>query len=78
MVPSSGEHFDVERVVGTGPSAQVKVVATSLIVGAIFDYPAATQPEDAQIVNVRLTYDALTGIGTKTRYADFSARLRNG
>ena len=83
VAPSSdGAHFDVLRTVGTGASATTTVQATSLIVGAIFTYCNASgcgvQPEAATVVNIDLTYDAMVGLGTNTRHAEFSAMIRKG
>jgi prepilin-type N-terminal cleavage/methylation domain-containing protein len=78
VVPSaSGQHFDVLRTVGTGATQSTKVEATSLIVGAIFTY-GGVQPEQASVVNIDLSYDAILGRGTSIRHAEFSAMLRNG
>jgi hypothetical protein len=73
---STGEHFDVLRTVGLGPSAVTRTEARSLIVGAIFSYDAP-QPEDAHVVTVDLTYDALVGVGTNQRQAQATIELRN-
>lgn len=83
VAPSTdGTHFDVLRTVGSGASATTTVQATSLIVGAIFTYCNASgcgvQPEQATVVNIDLTYDAILGMGTSARHAEFSAMIRNG
>ncbi len=78
VVPSAdGQHFNVLRVVGTGSGATTTVEATSLIVGAIFTY-GGVQPEQATVVNIDLSYDAIVGLGTSIRHAQFTAMLRNG
>jgi prepilin-type N-terminal cleavage/methylation domain-containing protein len=78
VVPStSGQHYDVLRIVGTGSSATTKVEATSLIVGAIFGY-GGVQPEQASQVTIDLSYDAIINRGTSIRHAEFTAMLRNG
>lgn len=83
VAPSTdGSHFDVLRTVGSGSGATTTVEATSLIVGAIFTYCNSTtcgvQPEQATVVNIDLTYDAIVGMGTLPRHAEFSAMIRNG
>lgn len=83
VVPAAdGQHYDVVRTVGTGSSATTQVEATSLIVGAIFTYYDAqgntVQPEKATVVKIDLSYDAIVGIGTNIRHAEFTATIRNG
>lgn len=72
-------HFDVLRVTGNGLNGNVpttQMEATSLIVRTLFTYDATT-PSKATLVNLRMRYDAIVGIGTDIREAVFSARLRN-
>ena len=74
-----GEHYDVWRIQGNGEGDNVPVeqkIASSLIVQTLFTYNADV-PEDATVVDVRMQYDALIGVGNDTREANVSARLRN-
>ncbi|MCH9816083.1 MAG: type II secretion system GspH family protein [Actinomycetia bacterium] len=71
---ADGEHFDVWRETGSG---ETKLVASSLIVEALFEYDSAV-PQDASLVSIEMQYDARSGVGMDSRIATTSARVRNG
>lgn len=74
-----GIHYDVWRVQGSGENGNVQTeqrIASSLVVQTLFTYDAAT-PEEANAVTATMQYDALVGVGTDTREATVTARLRN-
>lgn len=70
-----GEHFDVIRYQGLDDTVGKKE-ATSLIVRTLFTYNTAI-PTDASQVTLKMQYDALVGLGTSTKEASVSVRLRN-
>jgi prepilin-type N-terminal cleavage/methylation domain-containing protein len=78
-----GLHFDVWRITGTGASAIRHRQASALIVNNVYAYqdglqpPHAAAPADAEVVNIALSYDAISGRGAKTRHAALTVRLRN-
>ena len=74
---ADGTHYDVFRTVGIGVSAVSRRQASTLIVQTVFAYEAGKPIEDSQVVNIGMTYDALTDRGTDERHAAFTARLRN-
>lgn len=77
---SDNVHYDVIRVQGTGAggtATSTQVEATSLIVRTLFSYDTPTKPQNASIVTLQMEYDAMTGVGTGTRWATVSTRLRN-
>ncbi len=72
-------HFDVVRLQGEGTDCESEqLVATSLIMRALFEYDTPQVPEDASLVTLRMTYDAIAGVGVDARDATTTARLRNG
>lgn len=74
-----GEHYDVWRIQGSGLNGNIPTEsrqASSLIVQTLFAYDTAN-PEEASLVEVRMRYDALVGVGVDIREANVSARLRN-
>ena len=70
-------HYDVWRIVGTGPSAVAKRQASSLIVQLAFEYDSGLAVADATEVRLKMDYDAIIGRGTEVRTVAFAARLRN-
>lgn len=80
---ADGVHYDVWRIEGdpTAASSPRQVQASSLIVDVLFEYldlaGTAIQPDQADIVNFTMEYDAIVDRGTERREAAFSARLRN-
>jgi prepilin-type N-terminal cleavage/methylation domain-containing protein len=78
-----GLHFDVWRITGTGASAIRHRQASALIVNNVYAYQDGLQPPhaaaqaDAEVVNIALSYDAISGRGAKTRHAALTVRLRN-
>jgi prepilin-type N-terminal cleavage/methylation domain-containing protein len=76
---ADGEHFDVWRFKGNGLNGNVQqkqLQASALIVRTLFEYNA-TVPQDADLVTMKMQYDALVGRGVDLRFASVSARLRN-
>ena len=72
-------HFDVIRIQGKDTDCESEqLVATSLIMRALFEYDTPTAPEDASLVTLKMTYDAIAGVGVDAREAKTTARLRNG
>lgn len=74
-----GEHYDVWRIKGNGENGNVPIEqkqASSLIVQTLFRYDTPV-PEDANLVDLTMFYDAIVGIGVDERQAHLSVRLRN-
>lgn len=69
-----GVHFDVLRRAGNGTP---KVEASALIVRTLFEYNTPGEPESANLVTVKMTYDAMSDRGVAERKATVSVRLRN-
>jgi prepilin-type N-terminal cleavage/methylation domain-containing protein len=77
---NSGQYDLVRRV----QSGTTQVQARTIVSNVAFTYdlpPGATEPVPGDphttIVNVNMSYDALTNTGTRTRTVTASARLRN-
>lgn len=71
-----GTHYEVTRTVGGVTS----IVARTLIVNVAFSYdtpPTALSTSPTTQVSTKLTYDYLPGVGTNSRVATFTNRLRN-
>lgn len=73
---SDAEHFDVVRYNGSADTVG-RIQATSLIVQTLFSYPGVSTPQDATVVAIEMTYDAMTGQGIDRMTATVSAKLRN-
>lgn len=86
-----GIHYDVWRCKGallaaepcdgTATGVERRLQASALIVRTLFNYQdfdgTAVQPEAANLVRLRMDYDAIVGRGVDVKQATVSARLRN-
>lgn len=72
---ADGVHFDVLRQ--SSGEAQPKTIASALIVRTLFEYNTPGDPENANLVTVKMTYDAMSELGVAERKATVSVRLRN-
>lgn len=86
-----GVHYDVWRCKGaqlgaapcdaTATGVERRLQASALIVRTLFNYEDyagnAVQPEAANLVRLRMDYDAMVGRGVAVKQATVSARLRN-
>lgn len=81
-----GVHYDMVRIIGTS----TQVVARTIVENVAFKYtrgdnvyivPSATQPAPGEpttrVVEVKMTYDAISGSATGRRSVVFTSLLRN-